>query len=786
MLSGEAIFIGANKQSQVSDYYAPGKCVAFGAGKTIALWNPLDANCSGVYATLKGHDAEVICVKFIPEDKLMVSASEDCKIKIWKGDEEWELIQTLEQNEQSITAITASPGLLIVGAANGSISLWKQSDSGFEFDHRFQVRERFLPLCLALCELASGSYLLAVGGSSVNVEIYAVNLNEDSISCKPVATLEGHEDWVKALDFRYNGPDDFVLASGSQDKYIRLWRVRANEKIERDDSDKLTLLSNKKYEFQVNEEIHAAINFEALIMGHDDWISSLKWHDTRYQLLASTADTSVIVWEPDEHSGIWVCASRLGEFSFKGSSTATGSAGGFWSCLWFHESDKEYILTNGKTGSWRSWESCDGGITWNQKLAISGPKKAVTDVAWSRSGKYLFCTSLDQTTRLYAQWLFDSNGARSCTSWNEFSRPQIHGYDMICIEPISDTRFISAGDEKVLRAFDEPKAIAQLLNKLSGIEDVTGATYAEAAMLPALGLSNKATQDENDDDDPNAMETAENVNITADLLLELFTPPFEDQLQRHTLWPEIEKLYGHGYEISTLDVSPDATLAATACKSNNSQNALIRIFDTQSWLQLRPTAEYHNLTITRLKFSRDNRYLLSVSRDRRWAVWERNFETNTFQFSSGHEKPHSRIIWDCDWMPLEFGDAFVTVSRDKTIKLWRSNKRMDIRDSSNGDNGYELEQSLRLGEAVTAVSVYSQLVEGKVAIAMGCESGAIHIYTYSGKNFDKVVELDTKITPADRINRIRWNPVEKDGLLFIGVGSLDTSTRIYSIGRSTL
>jgi elongator complex protein 2 len=46
-------------------------------------------------------------------------------------------------------------------------------------------------------------------------------------------SLEGHEDWVRCLNITTfpsatpGGPDDLVLASGSQDNYIRLWRIAA-------------------------------------------------------------------------------------------------------------------------------------------------------------------------------------------------------------------------------------------------------------------------------------------------------------------------------------------------------------------------------------------------------------------------------------------------------------------------------------------------------------------------------------------------------------------------------
>ncbi|CEP21842.1 unnamed protein product [Cyberlindnera jadinii] len=64
MTSTEAIFIGANRQTHVADIHVGRKTIAFGAGSSIALWNPLDHHHRGVHATLKGHTKEVTCVRF--------------------------------------------------------------------------------------------------------------------------------------------------------------------------------------------------------------------------------------------------------------------------------------------------------------------------------------------------------------------------------------------------------------------------------------------------------------------------------------------------------------------------------------------------------------------------------------------------------------------------------------------------------------------------------------------------------------------------------------------------
>lgn len=784
LVNSEAIFIGANRQNQVSDYHNGQKIVAFGAGKTVALWKPTDDNSNGVYKILKGHKSEVTCVKFIHGTDYMVSTSEDHRVKIWDFSTK-KCIQTIEHFNHTIVSVAVFKGLVVIGVASGLISIWLQDhESGqFVLGHEFLIRKGILPLALSLTHVEEDNFMLAVGGTSVNVFIYSFLVADSKIEqCQLAAEMEGHEDWVKSLAFRQqrDSPHDFLLASGSQDRYIRLWRIRANDALEpeQEDEQKPILLSNKKYKFEITADMKVVINFEALIMGHDDWISSLQWHEKRLQLLAATADTSLMIWEPEESSGVWICGSRLGEISSKGASTATGSSGGFWSCLWFNDADKDYILTNGKTGSWRVWASSDH-LIWTPLLGISGATKEVTDVSWSPSGDYLLGTSLDQTTRLYAPWVYDSSGEqRPAITWHEFSRPQIHGYDMICVEPISNTRFVSGGDEKILRSFDLSKGVSDILQKFVGCQFTSSQELPESAALPALGLSNKAVsqgdneEDEDEESDPNERETNETKNISYSLTSALSTPPLEDQLQRHLLWPEIEKLYGHGYEITCVDVSSDGSLIASACRSNSPQHAVVRIFDSNTWQEIKPQLPFHDLTITRLKFSRDSQLLLSTSRDRKWAIWQRNTEDNTFSLKYSNPKAHTRIIWDSDWAPVEYGLSFFTGSRDKTVKAWKFDAAED---------NFTAESSVKLSEPVTALSVYHELVGGKILLAIGTGVGAIHVYTYRDSHFELVKTFEDDITPADRVSRLRWSTLQRNGKMLLGVGSEDSSARVFSV-----
>ncbi|RPB00114.1 WD40 repeat-like protein [Choiromyces venosus 120613-1] len=805
------ISIGGNRNPAAADW-SPSGLLAFGAGRCISLWNPLDPEYRGVFSTLKGHTDRVNVVRFLPgqslEKDIIISGSVDQSLRIWRrleNSDSFSLCSVVEGvHKASVNAIATCPRLPSVFAsasADGIVAIFSLSSLSegtldVKLLQMFSTAPKFYPLAVALSALPSSSsssspaLVLAVSGSASSVSIYLASSPSSQFSHQ--ATLSGHENWIRCLTFTpedHSKPEsDLILASASQDKYIRLWRIHPGEELpaaaavgESKTFGLSNRLSNKAHKLRAEGDKVWSVTFEALLMGHEDWIFTAVWRpqtadESGLRLLSTSADNSLSVWAPEESSGIWLTTSRLGEISdHKGASTATGSAGGLWMGLW--SPDGKAVVALGKTGSWRLWKHNSQDDRWVQSVGIGGHVKEVMGCSWGKAGGYLLSTGLDQTTRLSAEWI-RKNESRS--SWHEFSRPQIHGYDINCIASLGGNKFVSGADEKLLRVFDEPKTIAGLLESLCSIKELSKESMPDAANVPVLGLSNKAVDDSTvlplpngsapeEVDDENEVSEAP-AQSTTSIIENLNHPPLEDHLARHTLWPEREKLYGHGYEISALSCSPDGKLIATACKASSIDHAVIRLFETETWREIKPPLKSHSLTVHGMAFSPDGSRLLSVGRDRAWTVFEKRGAG--WEVLDMKEKGHTRVIWDGKWAPVE--DVFATASRDKSVKLWQRE-----------DSGWVSKATLKFEAPITALDFLGEVIDGKCWLAIGLEDGGLYVYCVKvgdWPNMELFVKLDDRITPDKSVTQITWRPTEGQlGKKEMAVSSEDFSVRVYSI-----
>lgn len=690
----------------------------------------------GITALLSGHTDIVNAVCFFPADEatIILSGSVDRTVRVWRESSEvFKTVALLQGHQGSINCLAAIAGsqLIATGAADATFRIWYLSvtDNSIctELLHTIQIAPRFFPLALTFSHVGQyGALILAIGGTKSIVQIYVTESGGRHANFIHRATLSGHEGWIRSLEFVAHTGDqrsDLLLASASQDKYIRLWRVRGGESLPTavnpvQDPSSRKLLSNKAHRFEAGGKAYS-LSFEALLHGHEDWIYTAVWcrERGRLQLLSASADNSLAIWECDPTSGVWLCSTRLGEISAqKGSTTATGSTGGFWIGLW--SPNGESVVSLARTGSWRRWNYHGKEDRWTPAVGISGHIKDVKSIAWAKDGTYLLSTSSDQTTRLHAEWRRGTS-----RSWHEFARPQIHGYDLNCIDTIGQSQFISGADEKLLRVFNKPRAVARMLETHCRFTLHNDQEMADAANMPVLGLSNKAIDvggeieqriGENNHE-PGALQCA---SVTGMLLLNAGQPPFEDQLARHTLWPEREKLYGHGFEISAVTTSHDGQLVATACKASSTAHAVIRLYKTREWREIKPALVAHSLTVTCLKFSDDDNFLLSVGRDRQWTIFDRDAtDLDIYTLRASNPKAHSRMILAAAWGPSVAGKIFATAGRDKLVRLWGF--ECDV---------FVCQNMIQATSAVTSVEFLAKQQRDTLILAMGTEDGGLMVH----------------------------------------------------------
>eukprot|EP01147_Barroeca_monosierra_P008732 gene8732-1115_t len=731
-----------------------------------------------VVQTCPGHTDRINCVRWMKQltknggavfFPIVITGSTDKTLRVWtfKAEVGWMNQEILEGHEASVTNIdtlTFDNGRMVVASSGGdeTVRIWtKDKDhvlsvvmTAYQGEKIDTPRHFIFSLGMGLLP-ETQQLFLACGGDDMRVRVYAAGSNG---RLEFQDALQGHEDWIRSITVTYvkdQNQTALLVASAAQDGFIRLWkivRLENAEKTTRKDEFE-SLLQTSERHFSVDETMFCS-SFEALLAGHDNKVFSVTWspEDNHIALLSASSDKTAVVWVFDEKENLWVEDVRVGEVG--------GNTLGFFGARFGPSGN--HILAYSFHGAMHQWSRCESGI-WKPQVVVSGHYKGVYDLDWSPNGDFLLTVSDDQTTRLFSVWknskLIHTD---SDYTWHEISRPQVHGYDMRCIAVIDDSSFASGADEKVLRVFEAPTNFFDTFSSISGqtlCEQRSSAGVkgrAFGASVPALGLSNKPVYEEDSQMETSSSEKNEQYfrSTTEDTVYpfkhtSIQHPPFETQLVQNTLWPEVRKLYGHGYELLCVACDHSKTLLASACKATKPEHALIRLWSLQTGLEVCQLPG-HNLSVIKMAFSPDDHWLVSVSRDRSICIFKRT-ETDVgprYKPSSCKLKAHDRIIWDISWINE---NMFVSASRDKQVKAWRVS-----------DDGEPIHIATlpKFEDSVTAVSV-TKLSESThdYCLAVGLNNGSLSTFRSSdGKKWCIWHTLPPNLAHQGTVRCLKWRP----------------------------
>ncbi|MCV3214149.1 hypothetical protein OGM63_11610 [Plectonema radiosum NIES-515] len=255
--------------------------VSASADDTMKLWQVGNMSCSrnaktpasprgdstmkfqfgnGVVSILNAHSDRVNKVHFSPDDKIIASASNDNRVKLWKRD--GTLDKTLEGHSDNVSFSHDGQTIATASGDNDdqTVKLWnrdgKLSRTLFPKSHN-----KILDL-----NVSPNGKFIALG----NMDSKVIILRLDSTKKRQI--LDKHEDWVRAVAW---SPDSQMLASASDDSTVKLWK------------------QDNKGEFHIYKTL-AGEN------GHNSWVLSVSFSPNGQMIATSSNDKTVILWKQDD------------------------------------------------------------------------------------------------------------------------------------------------------------------------------------------------------------------------------------------------------------------------------------------------------------------------------------------------------------------------------------------------------------------------------------------------------------------------------------------------------
>ena len=393
--------------------------------------------------------------------------------------------------------------------------------------------------------------MLAVGGADGGVRLFLCDTSEltsesdesdesdraeeteTGVDVEACATLAGHADWVRDLAFAADddasgtrgGTPGLLLASASQDRTARVWRVRvafaaaddgsasvegggaavpAYARLARPPPPPSALLGG---------DARIVADLEAVLQGHEDWVMSVAWRPDaakarrdvsegdgavkpQLSLLTASADRSLIHWTPVSDPGrtsgpesrVWMASESVGD--------AASGCLGFYGAMF--DARARRVLAHAHGGALHAWrragsKAAGGDERWAPAPASAGHAGEVTSLSWDAAGRFLLSGSVDMTARAHASWesrvdetfLSDLRDVHKpvtltldapTTGWREIARPQIHGHAVTCVAalpPAASARRLGGGEEKADAKTDAATLAGGSVVFVSGADEKT-------------------------------------------------------------------------------------------------------------------------------------------------------------------------------------------------------------------------------------------------------------------------------------------------------------------------
>lgn len=211
--------------------------------------------------------------------------------------------------------------------------------------------------------------------------------------------------------------------------------------------------------------------------------------------------------------------------------------------------------------------------------------------------------------------------------------------------------------------------------------------------------------------------------------------PLDGDLAGETLWPEMNKLYGHGDALVALAAHPSGNLLASSSLARTTEQARIRLWSTADGSPV-AVLEAHESTAIGLAFSPCGSLLASVSRDRHLCLFRRLRPDEAAAAPAPWQllarvKAHRRMAWCVAFAPAvdPTETLLVTGGKEGAVVAWRLSGDPAAADTSALRLARDKPVVEKTGSAVTALAFAPAMgASAPPVLAVGLDTGRVALF----------------------------------------------------------